>query len=90
MSCLTVTIERNGGILVTTERVGGIDAGFERYGGIGVTMERKGGATATFESKGGIIVNMGLVCGASLGDYNILWVQDGPLLTIENGYLITE
>lgn len=90
MSCLTVNIERKGGILASADRVGVIDAVFSRYGGIEAYATRVGGVGVSFENKGGVKVNMGIVCGANLGDFEVLWVQDGPLLTIENGYLITK
>lgn len=70
MSCLTVSIERKGGISASCDRIGGIEVGVQR--------------------KGGIEVNMGLVCGANLGVYEILWASDAPLLTIDEGYLITK
>lgn len=37
---------------------------------------------------GGMTVRMGAVCGSSLGAYEILWVTDGPLATIEGEYLL--
>ena len=90
MSCLTANIERKGGILASAVRVGGIDVVLSRYGGIEAYATRVGGVGVSFENKGGVKVNMGLVCGANLGDLEVLWVQDGPLVTIDNGYLITE
>ena len=37
---------------------------------------------------GGMTVRMGMVCGSSLGQYDVLWVKEGPLATIKGEYLL--
>ncbi len=91
MGCLTVILSRVGSVAAGMSRVlGGITACARRLGGVEASAERIGGVTACAERKGGVRVSMGLVCGPNLGDYDVLWVQDGPLLTIDEGYLITK
>lgn len=43
--------------------------------------------TATMTRIGGMTVRMGLVCGSNLGQYDVLWVQDGALETADGAYL---
>ena len=39
---------------------------------------------------GGMTARMGMVCGTSLGQYDVLWVQDGPLATVKGEYLLVK
>ena len=70
-------------------------------GCLSVNMSRAVEATATMslatippgssmERVGGMTVNMGLVCGPSLGVGTILWASDAKLITIDNGYLLVK
>ena len=54
-------------------------------------MTRIGGMSASMERIGrGIGVRMGLVCGTSLGTFDVLWVRQGPLMTVDKNYLIVK
>ena len=45
--------------------------------------------TASMTRVGGMTVRMGLVCGASLGDFAVLWVKDDAALsTIKGEFLL--
>lgn len=46
--------------------------------------------TAKLTRVGGITARMGMVCGSSLGAYDVLWVQDGELETIKGEYLLVK
>lgn len=71
IGCLTITIDRIGGIEASATRV-------------------SVPTTATATRVGGMTVNMGLVCGPSLGVGTILWASDAKLITIDNGYLLVK
>ena len=44
---------------------------------------------ATMTRVGGMTVRMGLICGSSIGEYQILWVNDpAALLTVQGEYLV--
>lgn len=43
--------------------------------------------TASATRIGGMTARMGLVCGSSLDAYEVLWVQEGPLATIDDKIL---
>ena len=89
IGCLTITIDRIGGIEASATRVSvPTNATATRVGGMTVTATRVGGMTATATRVGGMAVNMGLVCGPSLGVGTILWAYDAKLITIDNGYLL--
>ena len=90
MGCLTVIVEREGGIQAVPQRVGGIAASFARSGGILAGFTKMGGINVEAERRGGIAINLGLVCATNLDVFEVLWASDGPLLTIDNGYLITQ
>lgn len=54
------------------------------------TFERVGGMTCTVRKASGMTCSFGLVCGASISTpegYEILWVSDGMLLTVDGGRL---
>lgn len=70
-------------------------------GCLSVNMSRAVEATATMhlatippessmERVGGMVVNMGLVCGTSLGIGTVLWASDAKLITVDNGYLLVK
>lgn len=65
MGCLTVKIERDGGInaSVSVERHFNLDT--ERKGGIGVGLSRKAGISAKTEKVGKFFVQFGLICSAA-------------------------
>lgn len=91
MGCLSALLERIGGSHAVLERVTStVTVLFKRVFGISVAFERAGGSSVSCRRVGGVNCRMGLVCGTSIGDFEVLWVQDGPLLTIDDGYLITE
>ena len=55
------------------------------------TFTRVGGLSGSAERVGGLSASFGLVCTVSQGGapagYEVLWVQDGMLLTVDNGNL---
>lgn len=60
--------------------MGCLDARIERISGMTVAIERESGMRCSF----------GLVCGPSISTpegYEILWVKDGMLLTLDGGRL---
>lgn len=46
--------------------------------------------TAQMTRVGGMTVRMGMVCGSSLGAFDVLWVQNEPLNTVKGEYLLVK
>ena len=73
------TIDRIGGITVQTGREGGGKLRYHRIGGE---------ASFSTERRGGLSARVGLVCTTGIKTITVLYVDEGPLLTIDKGYLI--
>lgn len=58
--------------------------------GMKVMMDRNPSGMIVKMTTNVMKARMGLVCGTSLGDYAILWVQDGALMTVDNQYLLVK
>ena len=90
MSCLSVIIRRIGEMAASLTRVGGLTASVRRIGEMTARTERIGEMTATITRIGEMTCRIGLVCGTNLGiNGGIIWANDGRLLTLENGFLIS-
>ena len=46
--------------------------------------------TASMTRVGGMTVRLGMVCGTSLGAFEVLWVTEGPLVTLKGEYLLVK
>ena len=88
MGCLTVIIQRIGGMAASAVRVGGMTAAEERVGGMAVAAVRRGGVNVAVRRIGGLAVSVGLVCGDTKIPAGAIWAADGLLITADGGYLI--
>lgn len=92
-SCLSITIDRIGGIEASAERKdGGLTCSAVQPVPMVVACIRNGGLSgAARKVKQCLRFSFGLVCKASGGGspagYEVLWASDGILFTIDNGYL---
>lgn len=39
---------------------------------------------------GAMTARMGMVCGSNLGAYEVMWVQEGPLMTVNGEFLLVK
>lgn len=91
--CLSITIDRVGGIEASAERKdGGLTCSAVQPVPMVVACIRKGGLSgAARKVKQCLRFSFGLVCMTSIGGapsgYEVLWASDGILFTIDNGYL---
>lgn len=70
--------------------MGCLSTTIRRIGGLVATLTMVGGLTARVTRVGAMTCRVGLVCGTNLGiNGGIIWANDGRLLTLENGFLIS-
>ena len=66
MSCISVTLSREGGVTATAERIGGFISTLTRAAGATARLEREGAFSATITRKNGMSCRLWQVCPASI------------------------
>lgn len=66
MSCIEVTLTREGGMTATAERTTAFSATFSRSAGMTARLGREGGFSATATRKGGMSCRLWQVCSSSV------------------------